>query len=462
MSGQRSRSSRLQGALLIILFCVAALALRWLYYERLDLPYPVRADARDYFVYAYNLVHFGTYSKALSEDKPRPDAWRSPGYPLIVAAALSLGGLKRYYDLMIHFQIVLSSLCVPMTYFVGRRFMPNWAALTAAGLVALSPHLISTAANLLTETLFAFVLLAGIRSYYWAVEKKRILPAVVSGLLFGYAYLINETCLFLPLVFAVCTAWLSKVRDAPSIFNANLRLMAILLLVFSLFPAAWLLRNSRLPQGALKGSGRAVATMSHGAYPGFVYEDSTLKYYPYEEDPRQPDFGASLDNFIDILWDRFKQRPLRYLSWYLLEKPYHLWSWNNLQSDKGATGKAGRGDIYIYPVRSSLYLESKPADLTRVLMKGLHPVIAFLACAGVFICLFRAKANRSPGQVERSPVYLFAVLLYYTLLYTVFAPWPRYSVPLRPELYLSAMWVLAVMQRRFFGGSKITTSAGVT
>ena len=34
----------------------------------------------------------------------------------------------------------------------------------------------------------------------------------------------------------------------------------------------------------------------------------------------------------------------------------------------------------------------------------------------------------------------FAVCVYFTAIYMVFAPWPRYSVPLRPELYLCAVW----------------------
>lgn len=47
----------------------------------------IRADAMDYFMYAYNLYHHGVYSKnprGLSEgvqsDDISPDAVRSPGY----------------------------------------------------------------------------------------------------------------------------------------------------------------------------------------------------------------------------------------------------------------------------------------------------------------------------------------------------------------------------------------------
>ena len=47
---------------------------------------PVRADAADYYYYAYNLSHYGIYSRTpAGQDNPVPDAVRSPGYPLFIA-----------------------------------------------------------------------------------------------------------------------------------------------------------------------------------------------------------------------------------------------------------------------------------------------------------------------------------------------------------------------------------------
>ena len=40
-----------------------------------------------------------------------------------------------------------------------------------------------------------------------------------------------------------------------------------------------------MAQEAPRGSGRAITSMSHGAYPGFVHKDIRFKYYPYREDP---------------------------------------------------------------------------------------------------------------------------------------------------------------------------------
>jgi hypothetical protein len=40
------------------------------------------------------------------------------------------------------------------------------------------------------------------------------------------------------------------------------------------------------------------------------------------------------------------------------------------------------------------------------------------------------------------------VLIYFTALYAVFAPWPRYGVPLRPELYLWCSGSLAMLSEK--------------
>ncbi|MCP4152519.1 MAG: hypothetical protein GY757_32585, partial [bacterium] len=206
----------------------------------------------------------------------------------------------------------------------------------------------------------------------------------------------------------------------------------LFLLVFSLFPVSWTIRNTiAVESDSLKGGARAITTISHGAYPGFVFKDPKFKYYPYREDPMQPAFGSSFENFRKILWERFKQKPVRYLTWYLFEKPYYIWSWDNLQSQGQKRGK-GTGDIYIYPVRNSLYYTSNAANILRLSMKILHPAILISALAGIL--LFIVSRQLTLGTP------LLIVIVYYTLLYTVFAPWPRYSVPLRPELYLFAIY----------------------
>jgi len=219
--------------------------------------------------------------------------------------------------------------------------------------------------------------------------------------------------------------------------------IVLFMVIYSVFPAGWALRNTvSLSPHAPRGSDRAVKTLSHGAYPGFVYKNLNLKYMPYKEDPMQPAFGSSFSNFRKILWTRFKERPVRYLSWYLFEKPYYLWSWNNLQSQVGGNLGRGRGDVYVYPAKTSLYLTSAGANLSRNIMKYLHPAILVLALVGVFFVFIKYRSRKNNYYFYDWSIFLFFVIIYYTSLYTLFAPWPRYSVPLRPELYLFVLWTI--------------------
>ncbi len=417
--------------LLVCLISVLTLFIRVQYVNHTSINNPIRADARQYVLYGYNLAHHGTFSREFPASAPSPDSFCSPGYPLVIALSFLLGGEKGFYAIVIYSQVVLSALLVPLTFFLGLRFLPPWDALAAALLVALSPHLTSMAGYVLTETLFAFLLLSSILLYCIALKRHRHTPFILAGLLFGSAYLTNETVLFIPLLLAAITALSLGLHKAQSKKNHLARMLVVFLIIFLLFPAVWTLRNSTLPATAPRASDRAIATLSHGTYPDFIYKDPRFQYYPYREDPMQPGFGSSLATFGKIFCQRFKERPGRYLLWYLFEKPYYFWSWNILQ---------GQGDIYVYPVEGSLYTTSPFASATRETMKYLHPVILILFLAGIPLLYFTRRKSRDGTSLPVTPIILFAVCIYYTFLYSVFAPWPRYSVPLRPELYLIAMW----------------------
>lgn len=419
--------------LLLFIITVLALIIRIQYNYNTQIYKPIRADARQYVLYGYNLAYNGTFSQSVPTSEVKlPDSLRSPGYPLLTAASFLIGGNKGFLRVIIWAQIFLSTLLVPVTFFIGIRFLRLWGALIASFLVALSPHLVSMTSYVLTETLFSFLLVSSTISLYYSLKHTNLVLIIVSGLLFGASYLTNETALFIPYIFIIIMLVIKKYRVAM-IEQRLFTKVIIFLLIFSIFPAGWMIRNINLPPNAPKGASRAIATMSHGAYPDFIYKDPRFKYFPYREDPMQPAFSSSLDNFRKIFWTRFKERPGRYLRWYLLEKPYYLWSWNILQ---------GQGDVYVYPVITSLYQTSKIANTTREIMKFLHPLILILAVAGIPFFYITYWRGKNTVNIPDTPIILFIICIYFTLLYAIFAPWPRYSVPLRPILYLVALWSL--------------------
>jgi len=146
--------------LTICLIISVALFIRIKYVENTKIYKPIRADARQYVIYGYNLYHHGIFSKELSSNEPLPDSSRSPGYPLLMSLAFMIGGKRGFYPIVIYTQTILSALSVYLTFLLGIRILSSvWWALFAASLVAISPHLISMTSYLLTETLFGFILL---------------------------------------------------------------------------------------------------------------------------------------------------------------------------------------------------------------------------------------------------------------------------------------------------------------
>jgi len=398
---------------------------------------PVRADAEEYIKYGYNIAYRGVHSLEFPSPQPKPDSYRSPGFPIFIALAMRLTKGLAFIPMTLYVQALLGTLTVLVTYLVAKRFMSGFMALLPALLVALSPHLVVMAGYFLTETLSGFLLALALLFFIQALECHRNHVFAVSGLLFGYGYLTNETYLFLPILLGFLLI-LKSTR--PPVFDKRIMgSVAVFLFFFSVFPAVWMTRNFiRVQDASRTGINRAIQTMSHGAYPGFIYNTPEYKYYPYLEDPLQPRFGTSIHAFAEILWQRVRERPARYLSWYLLEKPYYFWSWNILQ---------GEGDVFVYPVKTSLYHENRAADMTKTLMHVMHPWILLLFIAGLPVLFLQRRHSVWGPVIGSSPVILFIVCGYFTLIYVIFAPWPRYSIILRPELYICAVWSLKAYLR---------------
>ena len=172
--------------------------------------------------------------------------------------------------------------------------------------------------------------------------------------------------------------------------------------------------------------------LHHGMYPDFMYEDVPESHgFPYRYDPRAEKIGRDLSSVLKEISDRFVQTPLRHMKWYLLDKPMTLWSWNIIQ---------GSGDAFVYPVPSSPYFHNTFFRITHRLMYILHHpfvVLALFGCLMVWFPLARLDLTQESLLIAR---FCSLLLIYYTLIHMIGAPFPRYSVPLRPFLYGMALF----------------------
>jgi 4-amino-4-deoxy-L-arabinose transferase-like glycosyltransferase len=389
-----------------------ALAVRIAFVATAQVQAPLRADAGHYAQYAKNLVEHGVFSLATTTPPP-PDSFRSPGYPAVLATCRWLGGEAGWYSLAIALQVGLGALTVLLTYRIARTFVGFAPALVAAVLCALSPHLVVSTAYVLTECVTTFAVVAAMWLCVGGTPRRWLLAAVVSGA----AVLCNEALVFLPFVLgAVC--W------------RHGRALALAFVALACVPfAAWSLRNQVQPL-ALRGSERVTASISHGSYPGMVFQDSRLFGYPYREDPEQPAFGASWSGLSRVLGPRIAADPWRYVWWYAVEKPVWLWSWPLVQ---------GR-DVLVYEVANSPYERQPVMQASHALMRWLHVPVMVLALLGAAVAVVRHR--RGP---QWEPFALALVAIAGTLAYVPVIPDPRYLQPIRPLLFVLAAATLGAV-----------------
>jgi 4-amino-4-deoxy-L-arabinose transferase-like glycosyltransferase len=377
----------------------------------------------------------GVFSKEVSPT-PTPDSYWAPGYPSFLAAILSFSKFTNIdaYKTLLLVQALLGACLAVVTLLVGRLFLTNAWALYASLLVCVSPHLVSMGGYVLTETLFAFVLLASLYFFICASLKRNTQYFVASGVSFGVAYLINPVVLFVPILISLIYVWRYKNEESLSIEIG--KICKNVLLVFIIVVSAWHLRNVvNVPENSVTSSDRAYINLVIGSHHNY--------HEIWRKNPRDPKNPATVDmrrlggsylSFFELLMQRFKEQPLHYFKWYLIEKPILLWDWNIL---------TGQGDVFVYPVKSSLYHVSNVGIASHSLMKSMH---FWLFGTALFSCIFlyvRRKENES-----FAPLVMFVTVAAISSVYVIFQSEARYSVPLRPEMYLCAIYFLSSLTQK--------------
>ena len=179
--------------------------------------------------------------------------------------------------------------------------------------------------------------------------------------------------------------------------------------------------------------------LHHGMYPDFMYEGVPQSHgFPYRYDPRAKKIGKDLPAVLKEILSRFVQAPLRHAKWYLTDKPRVFWSWNMIQ---------GFGDAFVYPVSGSPYFHNTIFRITHRLMYVLHYSFVLLALFGCLMAWFPLTRIGLSQESLLMARFCSLLLIYYTCIHMVGAPFPRYSVPLRPYLYGMALFTPYILIR---------------
>jgi 4-amino-4-deoxy-L-arabinose transferase-like glycosyltransferase len=392
---------------------------------------PIQSDAAEYFFYAYNMRHHQTYSKqiSLSTDskyKPVPDAVRSPGYPMVLSYLIDGPPGSKLIKKIQLFQMLVSTLTLVLAFIFFRSYLPLLPGGIAALFVALSPHLIMFNSYILSETLFCFILvLLGLLTARF-INHPSLWFSAMLGSIMGIGSLVRPSLQFFPLVMAIMIL-LHYGR------KKGLKLSLFILIGFVMILSPWLIRNVAT-LGKISDDSLMINFLQHGMYPDFKYQQKPESYgRPYQFDPKTKAISTSVNTVMEEIENRFRTDPLNHLKWYLLKKPAVFWAWDTIQ---------GHGDYYVYYVTQTPYSENTIFSATHHIMKLLHGPLVILSLFGSLVVWIFPGINgigRNSVVIAR---FIAALLFYYTFLHMIGAPFPRYSVPLRPFQYGMALFCL--------------------
>lgn len=146
------------------------------------------------------LASSGAFGRTVTGEL-RPEAQRTIGYPLFLAAVIkSFGSIYPSAALV---QTVLVAMLPPLVFAVARIALPTRQARAAALLTAVFPPLAYWAPYTMSETLGTFVVTAGVVAFYFAICQRSIPMALGAALLLGYAGLIRPTLGFAVIALAL-------------------------------------------------------------------------------------------------------------------------------------------------------------------------------------------------------------------------------------------------------------------
>ncbi|MDQ1119632.1 MULTISPECIES: glycosyltransferase family 39 protein [Pseudoxanthomonas] len=392
----------------------------------------IAGDINDYVNYALNLRLHGVYSSMPPEaGSPVPDAFRPPGYPLFLALAMWLAGPEGNWILWAKsLQVLASVLTIPLTVMLGRRWMPAYAALAAGTLLALWPHSIVFSSTLLSETLFGFFCTLSLWLLCRAYEQPSPTSAVAAGTAFGLGSLVNTLLLPFPLL-AIPLLWSRLGRN-----------LSLLFLVVTLAPVSiWQLAHPTA-DSAPAPRDRALINLVQGAWPQYHLAWRTRKNNEISRqilaaiDEQAVAMRAHPLSEMRVMLDRLGQEPARYARWYLFDKPRALWGWDI---------QLGWKSVYFLETPVSPYERQPVPRLTLKLAYHLNGLLALLAIAGAVLALWRATSVQEPSHPGVMTALFFT---YVTLIHTLLQAEPRYGIAYRPEEFLLACSLPAILLRQ--------------
>ncbi len=420
---------------IVSILLILSFVIRWQYINHTSMIKPIRADAREYTLIGLNLANYRAFTTDTGKEVESTPEYRDPGYPFFLAGIILVtNSFQQFLYVTLWTQALLGALTVVFTYFISRFFLPVPWSIGVAALTMLSPHLISMTNYILTETFFTFLLQGALLLFLIAMKKKNNLLFAASGSTFGMAMCVRTVLKLFPVgLILFFLLWYRK-NNVITTKNIIVFLTASYILLGSW--TAWSsvkFKDMEKPPSLLK------IVLYEGSYVGVVYNDVPEGRPRYGVGMAHRD-DPNFDNVVNKgysgvfreIGKRFSNNPIKYSSWYLFGKPAMFWRWSLFHA----------GDINVYPSKYTWYDRSAPANLTKKSMRLFHPVIIILMHLFVVIYFLKLSHLLDDGHIPILTILL--MMVYFLAIHVILVPAPRYSIPLRPQVYLLA--VLAIYE----------------
>lgn len=180
----------------------------------------------------------------------RPDTFRTPGYPLFLAAFHGLKDSPLWPAAFV--QSLLGGFGAVLIWRWLSRSADTRAAAVAAAALSLDLVTVLHTPLILTETLFLSVITAALISTWESLERNSARKAGLSGLLWGLCALIKPIAFYLPVLLSVL--WWRRKKTVP-----------LFLLAAYLLPGLWMMRNKFATGTASLSSIQSLALLAYPA-----------------------------------------------------------------------------------------------------------------------------------------------------------------------------------------------------
>ena len=367
-------------------------------------------DQREYLLLGRNLLH----GQGLKFYDPRFRdevlAFRTPGYPLLIAACGGSVGAVRFVQAIVDTSTALA------VYLLALRWLTPRMALLAAAVVAFNPFLIYFTGLILTETVFTamlawgMVLLLGPAHPPDAPEHpptwRGTLVWLCGGLLLALAVLVRQSAIGLPVVLAVGAAFVNRGRGGPYHRRWPLPVGTTMLLLTVLVLLPWAYRNYRVLGSWVWTTTNGGITLYDGLNPDATGASHQAFVQSMPELRGMDELGRSR-HLAERAKDFARRQPLRAAELALV-KAGRTWSPVPLSQEYGGWKYRAVGLLY-----------SLPLDVL------------------VVIGLLRSPRKGGPLP-QTAKVFLLLPAIYFTAVHMLSVGSLRYRIPAEPPMAVVA------------------------